>query len=207
MRCHHLNPRPGFLMLISMMGLFGGCVSPSEHRAHFADLPPAGFSSTGSVSGKEVVKAGDIITFDFSAPSDAAGSNVIEAVVRQHGTITLPSNQVFQAAGKTMKTLDREIRVFYGPQFVQLPPWEHNFYTVGGEVCAPNSYSYLGPTTVFQAIESAGGLTAAARRSKIRLKRSGQTYLINYTQAWKDPTLDREVFPGDQIMVHRSFWK
>jgi len=186
------------------MGLFGGCVSPSEHRAHFADLPAVSFTSTGSVTGKEVVKAGDIITFDFSAPSEPAGSKVIEAVVRHDGTITLPSNQVFQAAGKTMKTVGREIRVFHGPQFVQLPPGEDNFYTVGGEVCAPNRYPYAGPTTVFQAIESAGGLTTAARRSKIRLKRSDETYLINYTQVRKDPTLDREVFPGDEITVPRS---
>jgi len=194
-------------MLISVMGLFGGCVSRSEHRAHFADLPPVGFSSTGSVSGKEVVKAGDIITFDFSAPNNPAESNVIEAVVRQDGTIRLPSNQVFTAAGKTMREVDREVRARYGPGFFEPPNWEPNFYTVSGEVRSPNSYAYAGPTTVFQAIESAGGLTAAARRSKIRLKRSGETYLINYTQARKDPTLDREVFPGDEIMVPRSFWK
>lgn len=207
MCCHHLNPRPCFLILISSMGLLGGCVSPSEHRAHFADLSAVSFTSPSSFAGKEVVKAGDIITFDFSAPSEPAGSKVIEAVVRHEGTITLPSNQVFQAAGKTRKILDREIRVFYGPRFLQLPPGEDNSYTVGGEVRAPNLYPYAGPTTVFQAIESAGGLTAAARRSKIRLKRSGETYLINYTQARKDPTLDREVFPGDEIMVPRSFWK
>jgi len=131
---------------------------------------------------------------------------VMDDIVKQDGTVTLLSNRVFTAAGKTISELQRELRDHYGPRFFPNRRTEPLLFTVEGEIKSPGRQSYIGPITVSQAIQSAGGFTRSAAESKVQLIRSGRTHLINYTKVRKDPALDMKVFPGDKILVPRSLW-
>jgi len=174
--------------------------------ARFADWPDA-TSEWNKRSSDEIIHTGDTITIHFHDPDGANGSVLVDDVVKQDGTVTLLSNRIFTAAGKTMSELDRELRENYGPRF--FPSWrtEPLPYTVDGEVKFPGRHVYMGPLTVSKAIQSAGGFTKSANQRKIRLVRSDRTNLINYSKALKDPALDMKVLPGDKILVPRSFWK
>ena len=203
------------LVTRSVVALLGcGCVTtPSGHDAasgrgdpRFADFQDVNFLSTKPAY-QQIISAGDIITFDFNDPTQLQASIVVDSVVNQDGTITLLSNRVFMAAGKTIGKLDREVRAYYGPKFFASPSCERASYAVGGEVKSPNSYRYVGRTTVSMAIESAGGFTESAKRTNVQLNRSGHTYIINTVKAQKDPKLDMVVIPDDEIVVPHSFWR
>jgi protein involved in polysaccharide export with SLBB domain len=58
--------------------------------------------------------------------------------------------------------------------------------------------------TVLRAIDTAGGFTDFANRKTIELRRAnGQKFKVNWYNAIKDARLDLEVFPNDQIIVHK----
>ena len=78
------------------------------------------------------------------------------------------------------------------------------FYFVGGEVRSPNRFQYVGTTTVTRAIQSAGDFTDFARKTKVELIRvDGRIETVDCVKAWKNPSLDLQVFPGDTIKVPR----
>ena len=58
--------------------------------------------------------------------------------------------------------------------------------------------------TVLRAIDTVGGFTDFAKRSRIELRRAnGEVHMINWDKARKNPKLDLKVYPNDQIFVHR----
>lgn len=66
----------------------------------------------------------------------------------------------------------------------------------------PGRQEYLGPTTVLKAVESAGGFTDQASRTKVKLTApKGETQIIDCVAAAKNPALDSPVFPGYKIEV------
>ncbi len=105
----------------------------------------------------------------------------------------------------------QEIRDAYVPKYYKyltatVKP-EERFYYVGGEVRMPNRQPYTGSMTVTRAIDTAGGFSDYAAKSKIILTRaSGQKFRIDYNKALKDPAFDPPVFPNDQVKVERSVW-
>ena len=165
--------------------------------------------NTNSRSGSDILRINDSIKVIFSdLPTPQLP---FEERVKEDGTITLLQNQTFNAAGKTRGELEREIRIRYVPDFyrnltVTIQP-QDRFYFVDGEVKEPNRQIYLSHMTVLKAIASCRGFTDFAKKTAVRLTRAdGTTYIIDCKKALKDPRLDLEVFPGDNINVPRGIW-
>ena len=69
-----------------------------------------------------------------------------------------------------------------------------------------NRQIYTGPITVLRAIDSAGGFSDFANRNNIELTRqTGEKIKVSWKKAVKDSKLDPEVYPNDQIIVHRRW--
>jgi protein involved in polysaccharide export with SLBB domain len=148
-------------------------------------------------------RVGDTVRVDFSNLTDKQLSPH-EEQIKDDGTITLPYVGKVQAAGKTTGELQNALQEGFKKYFREMNitvRWPNRFYSVGGEVKTPNRQEYTDGMTVIKAIQSAGDLTEFANRKKIRLTRSGKTYIINYDKALVDPRLDLPVYPGDTIHV------
>jgi polysaccharide export outer membrane protein len=157
-----------------------------------------------------VLQKGDTVTIAFS---DIPPPGIPEKKDRipDDGKLTLPFNVVVHADGKTAFQLEREIEKEYVPRFfvrltVNVKP-EERYYFVGGEVKIANRQMYIGRMTVLRAIDTAGGFTDFANRKKVEVRRaSGQKLTLNWYDAVKDPSKDPEVFPNDQIIVHKKWF-
>jgi protein involved in polysaccharide export with SLBB domain len=157
----------------------------------------------------DILNIGDPITVVFSDLPMVIPP--FEERVKTDGTITLLNNQTFVAAGKSRGELEKEIRVRYVPSYyvnltVTVKAAER-FYFVDGEVKVPNRYAVSGETTVLKAIASAGGFTDFAKKSRVRITRSGgQTFTVDGEAAQENPSLDLPVYSGDKIYVPRRLW-
>ena len=167
-----------------------------------------GTNAGGSVGG---IQVGDSITVNFTdLPPSVPLIPPYVSRIGEDGNITLHMNVTVKAAGKTARDLEQEIRTNYVPRYYKnltvTVKTEDRFYFVGGEVKMPARQPYFGKITVLRAIDTAGGFTDFANRSKIELTRhNGQKIKINWKKAIKDPKLDPEVFPNDQINVPKSW--
>lgn len=220
----------------SWVGVFGllfasiflaGCQTNSQQYYDTADLtepgPVAAANGTTKVGtptsaaaaqaarSDEMINVGDTLIIIFS--DTPAPYQPFEIKVPQEGTITLLFNKVFIAAGKTPSQLEREIRDVYVPNYfknltVTVRKKDTTlWYYVGGEVKAPGRQMYTGPITVTRAIQSAGDFNDFANKKKVRLTRAnGQTEIINVLKAITNPSLDKEIFPGDKIHVPRRLF-
>ncbi len=135
----------------------------------------------------------------------------MEDIIKEDGSITLILNQKFQAAGKTIGALQADIRDRYVPQYFKYLTvtikTQERFYSVGGEVRSPNRQAYTGYMTVLRAIDTAGGFTDFSRKTDVEVTRAnGEKYVVNCKKAQNHPELDREIFPGDKIFVHRRLF-
>ena len=165
--------------------------------------PPAGGS------GIDIMHRGDLITVSFSDLPYVQPP--LDRRIAEDGTINLIENETFAAADKTPGQLEKEIRERYVPRkFLKLTvsvmqQKDTQFYYVGGEVKSPGRQVYFSRIKVLGAIKSAGDFTDFANKKKVQLTRSdGRTFIINCKDALKNPTLDLEVFPGDNINVPRK---
>jgi protein involved in polysaccharide export with SLBB domain len=169
----------------------------------------------GGASGKDVsntdqvLHIGDSLTVSFQDLVSPIAP--IDQSVKEDGTITLIYNKKFQAAGKTVGALEREIHDQYVPSyFVNMTPTiktSERFYSVGGEVKNPNRQVYSGRMTVVGAINTAGGFTDYARKSKIQVTRAnGKSFKVNYEKALKDPNENKEIFANDDVYVPKRLW-
>ncbi|HEV2392421.1 MAG TPA: polysaccharide biosynthesis/export family protein [Verrucomicrobiae bacterium] len=215
--------------------LLAGCKSGAGDP-RFADMPggPAGSSAIASPA----IAAPAPVTGAAMDPGSMDQTNVLDVLhpndaviitfsdlpvpqppisdrVKEDGTITLIQNQTFQAAGKTRRDLEKEIRARYVPDYfktmtVQVEHAEQSrFYYVGGEVKLPARQIYISRITVLKAIQSAGDFTDFARKRGVVLTRAnGKTVTVNCVRAQRHPELDLEIFPGDKIWVPRRnpFW-
>ena len=133
-----------------------------------------------------------------------------EFVVRPDGTVNLPYLQAVKVAGKTLSGLEQELQKAYIEkkifrQITVLVRPGFRFYSVGGEVKAPDRKTYSGRITVLRAIISCGDFNEFAKRLKVVLIRAnGEREIVDCIRARKDAKFDREVCPGDAIHVPRS---
>ena len=133
-----------------------------------------------------------------------------EFVVRTDGTINVPYLQSIKVAGKTFGGLERELQNAYMEkkifrQVTVLVKPGFRFYSVGGEVKAPDRKTYSGPITVTRAIVSCGDFNEFANRRKVELIRAnGDRQIVNCIKAREDAKFDPPVCPGDAIHVPRS---
>ncbi len=135
----------------------------------------------------------------------------VDCQIRDDGSVTLILNQTFQAAGKTIGEFEKEIRARYVPTFyVNMTPTvksQERFIVVGGEVRQPNRYVYLSKMTVLRAIDSAGGFTDFANKSRVTITRAnGRQITVNCARALEHPEIDLDVFPGDKVWVKKRWF-
>jgi polysaccharide export outer membrane protein len=187
------NPSPG--------GAPGATATPGATGTSTPLLPITGLTPT------IVLKGGDLLTITYS---DVPPPGIPEARLRigEDGRITLHLNVTVVAAGKTARQLEQEIRSEYVPKYYNYltvsVKTEERFYYVGGEVKIGSRQIYAGEMTVLRAIDTAGGFTDFANRKNIELRRAGgQKFKVNWYNAIKNAKLDLEVFPNDQIIVHK----
>ena len=148
-----------------------------------------------------MLQVGDLVTIHLPD-----GSPPFEDRVKEDGTITLPLIGSMAVVGKTARELGKQLRENYAKVGIVLPPrHEHDLsYDVAGEVKQSGPKAYLANRTVTKAIQAAGGFVEFANKNRIKLIHAdGRTEIVNYSQAIKDPGLDRRVIPGDRIVVQR----
>lgn len=118
------------------------------------------------------------------------------------GTVIHPIYREVQVTGVPMAAVEEKLRTFLtryttNPQFVIMALVK---IVVGGEVRAPNLYSVPPQTTITQAIALAGGVTARADLSKVKIYRDGQEVIVNLTKADEKAGL-LQIRSGDQILI------
>jgi len=136
-----------------------------------------------------------------------------QLVVRPDGKITYPLIGEVQAAGLTVKDLQKEVSkrlekyVTDANVTVILLKAQHYKIYVTGKVNKPGDFIVGRPTSVMQAIAMAGGLTPfASPGSIVVLRRVGdkdEAYSFNYNQAAQGQSLEqnRTLSPGDVVVV------
>ena len=104
------------LLIVAVVGV--GCgSSPLKHKASdsggpiIADLPSTSESNKNE-GDLERMRPGDEVTVTFAEPGPAYVPFV--ATIREDGTVTLLSNKVFIAAGKTVREFEKELHNQYG---------------------------------------------------------------------------------------------
>ena len=215
--------RWGAMGVLVLMGwLLAGCNTgaPNGGVAGIPDQSGTHFASVGATSGAgggamgatsdtlDTLHVGDTVTVDFS--DMAVSYPTREERIKEDGTITLLEGKTFVAAGRTRGQLEREIHDWYVPRFyVKMTvsvsqKIQTQFYYVRGEVRKPDRQIYISRITVLKAIASANDFTDFARKTAVILTRAnGQKIRINCKKAIKNPSLDLEVLPGDDIFVPR----
>jgi protein involved in polysaccharide export with SLBB domain len=140
-----------------------------------------------------------------------------DVVVRPDGMISLQLVDDVLAAGRSPKDLDADLTKRYtgelaDPQIsvIVKKPFGHRMY-VDGQVGKPGEVPVLGDMTLYQALQSAGGLLETAHRKEIILIRRdadgkpyGRVIDIRPIQNGVDPSVDVPVQPLDIVYVPRS---
>lgn len=169
---------------------------------------PAANAATGS-DHEGRLRAGELLTVNFTDVSPALLP--FQGRIREDGKITLMMSQEFDAAGKTVTELEKDIHDRYVPRyFVNLTSTvkaEDRFFYVDGQVKNPSRQPYLGHITVLGAIAAATGFTDFAKQTSVQvLRANGKIEVVNCKRARKNPKLDLPIYPGDRIIVPRRFW-
>ena len=161
------------------------------------------FATPGSLA------LGELVTVTFS--DTLTPLQPFEGRIREDGKIGLMHNQEFQAAGKTVAELEKEIVKRYVPNYyVNLTATVKTmdrFFYVGGEVRLPARLEYRGNITILGAISSANGFTDFANRKKVKIIRANnKAQIVDCIKAQDDPKQDVPIYPGDRIDVPKKVW-
>jgi len=137
--------------------------------------------------------------------------------VQPDGYVWLKDAGMVQAQGLTLVEFADAVRRSYqgylhDPRVaVALKEFEHPSFIVGGEVTRPGKYELRTDTTVTEAVELAGGLTAEAKHSQVVLFRRVnddlvETRLLNLKKMLRQQSLgeDAHLRPGDLIYVPQN---
>ena len=188
-----------FAVLVLTTLTCGGCRSP------LPPLPnPPGPRTAVRLS------PGDVIKLSFADETD------LDQVqrIRRDGKVTLPLIGEVTAAGKRVIDFQRQLVDLYEPHLdnpdlvVVLESGAANVI-VSGFANRPGKYSFDRPTTVYQAIMEAGGVSDYGSASNVHLTRiiNGvqRTETINLRQSIRgNPIYPEYVQDGDVIYISRS---
>jgi len=172
------------------------------------------------VSGPYIVEPGDVLLVQpasLDSPVRLSGDQPVLA----DGTIQLGKYGRYQAAGKPLEVIEREVNDRIqretpdaGAILVRLVARESKVFYVLGEVNAPGAFPLRGRETVLDALLAAGGLTSNANKRKIILTRptspdSCRIVLpvrFNDIVQLGDTTTNYQIKAGDRLFVpSRSF--
>ncbi len=196
------RPQVACVFAVFVLLLCGGC-----QTASLAPLPEQRTATT-----RVTLSPGDVINLSFPGATELNQSQRIRA----DGKISLPLLGEVTASGKTLPGFQSELARLYKPQLrnsevlVTLESGTATVY-VSGFVGKPGKFSFDRPTTVFQAIMEAGGVTDYGSLSNIHLVRTvngeQHTQIINLRPAMSGTTTKANyVKDGDVIYVARSLF-
>jgi protein involved in polysaccharide export with SLBB domain len=181
-----------------------------------ATTQPDGGDHHGATNSTEVEPAtpgslgiGELVTITYA--DTAQPLSPFEGRIREDGKITLMHNQEFQAAGKTVAELEKDIVKRYVPSYyVNLTATvkaQDRFFYVEGEVRMPARLDYRGNITILGAISAANGFTEFANKKKVKIIRANnKSFAVNCVKAQDDPKQDVPIYPGDRIVVPKKIW-
>ena len=171
-----------------------------------SDMPATGDDQTNS----EVARfhIGETVSIIFSGTQDTIEPH--DELIKEDGNITLPLIGPVKALGKTAGELQNEIHDLYVPRYyvrlnIVVKPGDLIYY-VRGEVKQPGREIYVGETTVTKAITSASDFTDFASHKVWLIRANGKRIKVNVDKALEDPTMDPQIYPGDQIVVPRRLF-
>lgn len=189
-----------YVLAALVLLLCNGCTTPS--RTSLAEQQ--------IVSTPVNLSPGDVIKLSFSGSADLNQTQKIRA----DGKVSLPLIGEVTAAGKTVVDFQNELTRLYKPQLRNnevLVTLESGIgqVVVSGEVQKPSKFPFDRPTTVFQAIMEAGGVTQFGSLKKVRLIRTingkQQSQVFDLTPTLKgSATQGIYVRDGDVIFVPAS---
>ena len=190
-----------FAFLVFVALTLGGCQSPLPPLPN----PPGPHTAVR-------LSPGDVIKLSFAEESDLDQTQKI----RRDGKISLPFLGEVTAAGKRVIDLQRELVHRYDEYLENsevLVTLENGSGTViiSGFATYPGKVTFDRPTTVYQAIMQAGGVTDYGSLSNIHLTRiiNGvqRTERINLRRTIHgEPILPKYVQDGDVIYISRSLF-
>ena len=134
--------------------------------------------------------------------------------VSKDGTIRMWIIGSVRAAGRTPDQLAQAIAsayksagIYTSPSFSVIVPTDSQLaaktYTVGGQVQRSGPQSWMTGTTLFGAIQGAGGPTPFGALTRVKLYRGGKVFHYNLKE---DKTKGIRVLPGDMIEVPQKDW-
>lgn len=162
------------------------------------------FAPAPATAQDETVSAGDVVRITVFRKPELSG----EVEVADDGTLLHPLYRELRAQGLTRQQLQERLGTHIArweaePVFVVEPLVR---VTVSGEVRQPEVYTLRPSTTVFQAVATAGGVTAAGRPNRVLLVREGQTRVMDLSDPAGAGAAER-VRSGDLVVVERrSTW-
>ena len=159
-----------------------------------------------------ILSPGDTIKLSFPGATDLNESQKIRA----DGRVSLPLVGEVVASGKTVADLESELKRMYKSQLrnndvhVTLESGIANV-VVSGYVGKPGKFSFDRPTTVFQAIMEAGGVSDYGNLGKVQLIRTvngnQHTQVINLKSALRGRTVEvNYVRDGDVVYVPQKLF-
>jgi len=194
-------PTSLFALLVFVALTLGSCQSPLPPLPN----PPGPYTAVR-------LSPGDVIKLSFAEETDLDQTQKI----RRDGKISLPLIGEVQAAGKRVIDFQHELTRRYDDQLENpevLVTLENGSATVivSGFATYPGKVTFDRPTTVYQAIMQAGGVSDYGSLSNIHLTRiiNGvqRTETINLRPNIRGkPTLPKYVQDGDVIYISRSLF-
>jgi len=155
------------------------------------------------------LRIGDALVVTFNDLPTAMAVLPVQDTIKEDGSITLKFNERFEAAGKSTRQLQAEIRERYVPKYYRyMTPsvtTSERYFSVGGEVKSPNRYVWTSGMTVLRAVTASGGFTDFSRKGKVEIIRadSGKVEYQDCLDALKHPELDKPIYPNDQVHVRK----
>ncbi|MDP8982001.1 MAG: polysaccharide biosynthesis/export family protein [Acidobacteriota bacterium] len=207
------------LLLVVLSVLFGASRVVGQPKPENPRVPPQAAdvtnpprpSSTPSVGAavdpnKYIIGAEDILQILVWREPDL--TRVV--AVRPDGKITMPLIQEIQAADLTPEQLKKGLieallKYINNPDVtVMVQEVRSKKYYIDGEVGRPGLYPLVTPTTVLEALSSAGGFKEFANQKKIRILRHGALLKFNYKEVTNGKHMEQNVYleNGDHIIVH-----
>ena len=172
------------------------------------DLPPPPDTAGGA---EQPIAQNDVLTVQVYQVKDLNR----EVQVDSRGNISLPLIGDIPAAGKTVRSLEREIEALYGARFLQSPYVtvfvKESFgqrVTVDGEVEKSGIHKVTATSSLISALSQAGGLNRIADPGKVYVfrdygdERLVARYNVSRIRSGKNP--DPRIYGGDVIVVFSS---
>lgn len=205
---HAFNFRRWVTIALLLAPAIGGGSGCATHR------PAADPTGAGQPVGrKDQLRVGDELQVRLDTPArggDNTGPQLITVVIDEHGEISLPLVGRIPAAGSTPSELAERIEANYVPRFYVRSSANVSvaarFFYVGGEIRGPGRFPWTEDVTVLKAVNTAGGFTEYANRSRIEILRGDQKIAVDFEKVRRNPADDVPLRPGDSIWVPRSIF-